>query len=183
MELSTDRLRLRRWTAADRAPFAALNADPEVMEYFMRPLNRSESDQFVDRIEAQFERTGFGLWAVDDPDGFIGFVGLSVVPSELPCAPAVEIGWRLARHAWGRGYATEAAMAVVDHARLLRLGSLVSFTSAVNVRSLRVMERIGMTHDPEDDFDSPFVPEGHVLRPHLLYRIDLGTGGSASPLG
>jgi ribosomal-protein-alanine N-acetyltransferase len=173
-ELRTERLLLRRWRRADRAPFAAMNADPEVMRYFPSALTPEDSDTFVDRIEAGFEKNGFGLWALEVvPAGeFIGFIGLAVPGFDAHFTPAVEIGWRLARPAWGHGYATEAARRALasgfsDHG----LTEVVSFTSLVNVRSQAVMRRIGMTHDPADDFDHPRLPAGHRLRRHVLWRL------------
>ena len=173
-ELRTERLVLRRWRDADREPFAALNADPEVMELFVRPLARDESDDMVDRIEATFDRDGYGLWAVEGlADGrFAGFVGLWPTPPELPFSPAVEVGWRLARHAWGAGLATEGARAALaDGFGRLGLDEVVSMTSVLNVRSQRVMEKLGMTRDPADDFEMPSVPVGHPIRNHVLYRL------------
>jgi ribosomal-protein-alanine N-acetyltransferase len=173
MNLHTDRLLLRHWRPEDRAPFAAMNADPEVMEHFLAPLTRAESDAFVDRIEGGFAERGFGLWAVEvrATGEFIGFTGLSVPSFEAHFMPAVEIGWRLARPAWGHGYASEAAR------RALRAGfddyglpEVVSFTTVTNVRSQAVMRRIGMTHDPADDFDHPRLPPGDRLQRHVLYR-------------
>jgi ribosomal-protein-alanine N-acetyltransferase len=172
--LRTDRLLLRRWTEADREPFAALNADPEVMEHFPAPLTRPESDAMIERVEARFAESGFGWWALEvaATGEFIGFTGLSVPRFQAHFTPAVEIGWRLARSAWGRGYATEAALRALGHAfEEARLDEVVSFTSAPNVRSQAVMRRIGMTRDPSDDFDHPLVPEGHRLRRHVLYRL------------
>jgi RimJ/RimL family protein N-acetyltransferase len=174
VELATERLRLRRWQARDRAPFAAMNADAEVMRHFPAPLSRTESDAFVDRIEDGFEANGWGLWAVEPRDGtdLIGFTGLARVDFDAPFAPAVEIGWRLARPAWGGGYATEAARAVAELAfGELGLDELVSFTAVANARSRAVMQRLGMTHDPAEDFDHPRVPEGHAARRHVLYRL------------
>jgi RimJ/RimL family protein N-acetyltransferase len=171
-ELRTERLVLRRWQEEDRAPFAALNADPEVMRYFPAPLTRAESDAMVDRIEARFAETGYGLWAVDAPGlGFIGFVGL--VWQSFPAAftPAVEVGWRLARSAWGRGYAPEAARAAMaDGLARIAIDEVVSMTAAINAPSRRVMEKIGLTHDPADDFVHPNLPADHHLQPHVLYR-------------
>lgn len=172
-ELRTERLLLRRWRRADRAPFAALNTDPEVMEHMTRLLTRAESDALVDRVEAGFEEHGFGWWAVEVPGvaRFVGFVGLSVPSFEAHFTPAVEVGWRLARPFWGCGYATEAAAAALaDGFGRVGLGEIVSFAVPANVRSVRVMERLGMTHDPADDFDHPWFPEGHRLRRHVLYR-------------
>ena len=171
--LRTARLWLRRWREADREPFAALNADPEVMEHFLDPLPRAASDLMVDRIEADFDRSGFGLWALEvvQTGQFIGFTGLSVPSFEAHFTPAVEVGWRLARSSWGHGYATEAARAALahgfDHAGL---PEIVSFTATTNHRSQAVMARIGMTRDPVDDFDHPRVPAGHRLSRHVLYR-------------
>jgi ribosomal-protein-alanine N-acetyltransferase len=173
MNLHTDRLLLRHWQPEDRAPFAALNADPEVMEHFPAQLTRAESDAFVDRIEAGFAERGFGLWAVEvrATGEFIGFTGLSVPSFDAPFTPAVEIGWRLARPAWGHGYASEAARrALKSGFDDYGLSEVVSFTSVTNVRSEAVMRRIGMTHDPADDFDHPRLPPGHRLQRHVLYR-------------
>jgi RimJ/RimL family protein N-acetyltransferase len=172
--LPTDRLLLRRWRPEDRAPFAALNADPEVMEHFPARLTRAESDAFVDRIEAGFAEHGFGLWAVEvqATGEFIGFTGLAVPSFDAPFTPAVEIGWRLARPAWGHGYASEAARGALDAAfTRYGLAEVVSFTSVDNVRSQAVMLRIGMTHDPADDFGHPRLPPDHRLHRHVLWRI------------
>lgn len=173
-ELRTDRLRLRRWREADRPPFARLNADPKVMEYFPSTLSRVESDAFVDWIEAFFDEHGFGLWAVEAVGvaDFIGFVGLNIPAFPAHFTPAVEVGWRLDRPYWGRGYATEAARAAVAFGfETLGLAEIVSFTAPANVRSRHVMERLGMTRDPAEDFDHPRLPEGHALRRHVLYRL------------
>ena len=173
-DLHTERLLLRRWCQADREPFARLNSDPVVMEYFPSALDRAESDAFVDRIEAGFDVRGYGLWAVEIPGeaDFIGFVGLALHDFPAHFTPAVEIGWRLARDYWGSGFATEAARtAIADGFERVGLGEIVSFTTAINVRSVAVMERLGMTHDPSDDFDHPRLPVGHHLRRHVLYRL------------
>jgi RimJ/RimL family protein N-acetyltransferase len=168
--IRTDRLLLRRWTDADREPFAALNADPEVMEHFPATLTRPQSDAVVDRIEAGFAERGWGLWAVEAPEGFVGFTGLSVPAFEADFLPAVEVGWRLARSAWARGYATEAASAALRYAfEEVHLTEVVSFTAATNTRSERVMQRLGMRRAGE--FDHPVLPQGHRLRRHVLYRI------------
>lgn len=174
VHIETPRLLLREWTDADAAPFAALNADPRVMEFFPKALDRTESDALMAWIRESLARQGFGPYAVETRHNgaFIGFTGLAVPGFEAPFMPAVEVGWRLARESWGSGYATEAAGAVVQHAfTTLQMDSLVSFTAEWNTRSRRVMEKIGMTRDPADDFDHPKVPVGHKLRRHVLYRI------------
>ena len=172
--LATERLLLRPWRDEDREPFAALNADPEVRRFFPSTLDRAASDAEAGRHAERVDRRGWGLWAVVvvGGDPFIGFVGLNEARFPAPFNPSVEIGWRLARHAWGRGYAPEAALAVLDHAfDVLGLEEVVSFTAVDNAPSRRVMEKIGMTRDPADDFDHPNVPEGHPLRAHVVYRI------------
>jgi RimJ/RimL family protein N-acetyltransferase len=172
-ELRTGRLLLRQWRDDDYAPFAALNADHEVMRHFPRTMSRAESDALADGQRGLIDERGWGLWAVEAGDeGFIGFVGLSIPRFEAHFMPAVEIGWRLARHGWGKGYATEAARAGLDFGfGELGLDEIVSFTAVVNDRSRRVMERLGMTHDPGEDFDHPVLPEGDTLRRHVLYRL------------
>lgn len=174
MNLTTERLLLRPWREADRAPFAMLNADPLVMEFFPACLDRAQSDAAADRIETHFARHGFGLWAVELPGvaPFIGFIGLSVPRFEAHFTPCVEIGWRLARTYWGKGYATEGARRALVHGfEQLQLTEIVSFTARDNIRSRAVMERIGMQRDPSDDFEHPALPQNHKLRPHALYRI------------
>ena len=172
--LRTPRLVLRQWRAADRAPFAAMNADPAVMAHFPATLTRAESDALADAIAAHHAARGFGLWALEIPDvtAFAGFVGLSVPGFTAPFTPCVEIGWRLAAAHWGRGYATEAARAVLAHAwDVVGLDEVVSFTTAGHARSRAVMTRLGMRYDPADDFDHPRLPPGHPLRRHVLYRV------------
>ncbi len=173
LDLQTDRLTLRRWRPSDRAPFSRINADPRVMEHFPAPLTPAESDLMIERIEAHFSRYGFGLWATElRPTGdFAGFIGLNIPTFETHFTPCVEIGWRLAPEFWGRGLATEGARAVLHHAfTRLSLAEVVAFTVPANHRSRRVMEKLGMTHDPADDFDHPRLQEGHPLRRHVLYR-------------
>lgn len=173
-ELHTGRLILRQWRAEDREPFARMNQDPVVMEHFPAMLSRAETDAMVDRIEAHFAEHGFGLWAAEirDSGTFIGYIGLAVPRFEAAFTPCVEIGWRLAREHWGRGLATEGARAAVRCAfDDLGLREIVSFTVPANVRSRRVMEKIGMTHDPADDFEHPLLAEGHPMRRHVLYRL------------
>jgi RimJ/RimL family protein N-acetyltransferase len=150
-----------------------MNSDPEVMKYFPSVLSREESDALADRIEAHFVTHGFGLWALEIPDlsRFAGIAGLLVPTFEAKFTPCVEIGWRLARAYWGYGYATEAASATLAFGfDELGLEQIVSFTVPGNARSRRVMEKLGMTHDPNDDFEHPSLPEGHALRRHVLYR-------------
>lgn len=165
-----DRWVLRSWTESDLEPFAAINADPEVMEFFPECLTREQSDQFAGRIIDSLEREGFGLWALDVDDRFAGFVGLNRTAFETPMGPHVEIGWRLARWAWGRGLATEAANAVQKHALDdLGLPEIYSFTTVKNIRSEAVMRRIGMTRRPDLDFDHPRTPGWWGCR-HIVYR-------------
>lgn len=172
--LRTARLVLRPWRPDDLDAFAALNADPAVMEHFPAPLDRAESDALAARIAAHFDRHGYGLWAVEEPGvcAFAGYVGLAWRDFPAPFTPAVEIGWRLARECWGRGYATEAGRRVLDFAfDEAGLDEVVSFTVPANRRSRAVMERLGLARDPDGDFDHPVLPDGHPLRRHVLYRI------------
>jgi ribosomal-protein-alanine N-acetyltransferase len=172
--LTTPRLLLRPWRDDDLSAFAALNADSRVMEFFPKLLSATESDELAAGIRANCESRGFGLWAVEILGGaaFIGFVGLSVPRFEAHFTPCVEIGWRLAYDHWNNGYATEAARAAARFAfEQLGLNEIVSFTVPENIRSRRVMERLGMAHDPADDFEHPVLPPGHRLRPHVLYRL------------
>jgi len=173
-EMRTARLLLRDWGEGDRAPFAALNADAKVMEHFPSTLSREASDRLVDAIVEGWEANGFGLWAMELLDGgaFLGFTGLSRPSFDAHFMPAVEVGWRLGRGAWGQGYATEAARAAMAFGfERVGLEEIVSFTVPANVRSQAVMRRLGMTHDPADDFDHPRLPPGHPLRRHVLYRL------------
>jgi RimJ/RimL family protein N-acetyltransferase len=175
--LRTERLVLRPWTEDDVEPFADMNADPEVMEHFPAPMSVDESRAMVGRIREHFDEHGYGLWAIEPRPGqpvvgFLGFVGLAVPRFEAAFMPCVEVGWRLRRAAWGHGYATEAARAAVDYGFSdLGLAEIVSFTTMRNARSRAVMERLGMSHDPAEDFEHPNVPEGHPVRPHVLYRL------------
>jgi RimJ/RimL family protein N-acetyltransferase len=179
-ELRTDRLLLRRWLPSDRTPFAVLNADPRVMEHFPSVLSREESDAGAARIEAHFEQHGFGSWAVEIANvvPFAGFIGLTIPRFTAHFTPCVEIGWRLAAACWGHGYATEGARAALAFGfEALGLGEIVSFTVPANIRSRRVMEKIGMSHDRAGDFEHPALPEGHPLRRHVLYRVGRSRGG------
>jgi RimJ/RimL family protein N-acetyltransferase len=173
-EIRTERLLLRRWRESDLEPFAEMNADPIVMEYFPTSLTRHASDALVARFRDQFDRLGYSLWAVEvlGKAPFIGYVGLSVPRFVAHFTPCVEVGWRLAHAHWGRGYATESARAVLDFAfDVVGLHEIVSFTVPANERSRAVMERLGMVRDPADDFDHPLLPESHPLRRHVLYRL------------
>jgi RimJ/RimL family protein N-acetyltransferase len=175
--IRTDRLLMRRWRDADRAPFAALNADPEVMRYFPATLDRATSDSLVHTIEARFDRQGFGLWALEvaDTAEFIGFTGLNQMPSGVPGAGGMEVGWRLARPAWHQGYATEAATAAVDVAfNGAGLPELWSMTAVLNEPSQAVMRRLGMTRYTY--FDHPRIDPGHPLRRHVVYRLERPAG-------
>jgi 3-dehydroquinate dehydratase/shikimate dehydrogenase len=172
--IKTDRLLLRSWCEQDLAPFAELNADPRVMQYFQGLKSRQESDQSVQLMSQHINRCGWGFWAVCliQTGEFIGFIGLEDVYFKAPFTPAVEIGWRLAFDYWGKGYATEGALASLQYGfETLKLEEIVSFTAVQNMRSRAVMGRIGMTHDPKDDFDDPKLPEGHCLRRDVLYRL------------
>ena len=174
IELETPRLILRRWKASDREPFARLNADPRVMRYFPSTLSQAESDEMAERIQRRIAERGWGLYAAElrSTGDFIGFIGLSMPGFEAHFTPCVEIGWRLAAEFWNRGLATEGAQAVAAHAfEKWRLAEIVSFTTEQNLPSRRVMEKIGMTHDPLDDFDHPRLAVNHPLRRHVLYRL------------
>lgn len=168
--LETPRLVLRTWEDADLEPFAALNADPEVMRFFASVVDRAGTQASMDRQRESWEQNRFCLWVVEDRTGaFLGFTGLAVPRFEASFTPCVEIGWRLVRRCWGQGYAPEAAAACLGYAfHTLGLPSVVSFTAAVNQPSRRVMEKLGMVF--EGSFDHPSLPEGHALRPHVLFR-------------
>ena len=180
---STPRLLLRPWRDADRAPFAALNADAQTMAFFATPVSREASDASIDAWQAQFAQQGFSNWAVERRDSheFIGFVGLTVPRRVLPFSPCVEIGWRLARAHWGQGYATEAARTVLRAGfAQIGLASIVSFTTLMNLPSRAVMERIGLI-DAQQNFEHPGVPEGHAFRMHCLYRLSREEWQAAQP--
>ena len=172
-QLQTERLVLRQWKDDDLWPFAEMNADPEVMEYFPAPLTPEQSADMMGVQESLLDAGKPALFAAEvwATGTFIGFIGLAVPRFEAPFTPCVEIGWRLARSAWGQGYATEGADAVLKYGFVtLGLPEIVSFTSEGNQRSRAVMERLQMTHDPAEDFDHPSVPPGHPLARHVLYR-------------
>lgn len=172
--IETERLILRQWKESDRDVFAELNGSHENMAFFPRPFTREESDAFIDKTISLINQNGFGLFAVEikETSEFIGFTGLNRPTYQTHFTPCVEIGWRIHQRFWGKGYATEAALGVLDFAfQELKLEEVVSFTSHLNIPSIKVMERIGMIHDPKGDFNHPNVEEGHKLRPHTLYRI------------
>lgn len=172
--LETKRLRLRDWRGDDFEPFATMNADERVMEFYPATLNRQESDAFAGRCQDRLRKNGFGLYAAEakSTGTFIGYVGFSEADFSAPFTPAIEIGWRLAQFAWGKGYASEAATACLAHGfAQLGLEEVVSFAATGNDRSVAVMERIGMSRNPAEDFDHPNLPDGHPLRRHVLYRI------------
>lgn len=176
--LETDRLILRRWRAADRPAFAAMNADPEVMRHFARTLLRDESHALLGRIQDHFAEHGYGLGAVERKSdrALIGMVGLAAARFDAPVCPAVEVGWRLARPYWGRGYATEAAAAWMAYGfGTLGLREIVAFVVPDNAPSQAVMTRLGMRRDPARDFEHPALPEGHRLRPHWLFAVERGS--------
>jgi RimJ/RimL family protein N-acetyltransferase len=171
--IKASRLILREWRDSDLDAFAALNADPRVREFFPSVLTRAESAASIERMRAHAAEHGFGFWCIEVPGvaDCVGMCGLANAYFEAPFTPCVEIGWRLAHEHWGHGYASEAAQAALDHGFLtLHLPEIVAFAVVANARSRRVMERIGMTYNPADDFDHPALPPGHPLRRHVLYR-------------
>lgn len=172
--LETPQLILRSWKESDFEPFSRINADSRVMKFFPKILNRVESDQMVEKIRNHFNQHGFGFYAIEikTTHQFIGFVGLAVPRFEAAFMPCVEIGWRLDAEFWNQGFATEAATGVLAYAfKELNLKEVVSFTSELNLASRRVMEKLGMTHNPADDFDHPSLLSEDRLRHHVLYRI------------
>jgi RimJ/RimL family protein N-acetyltransferase len=172
--LTTERLVLRSWRDSDIAPVTAMFADPIVMRYFLGTRDAVYSEKWVAGVRAHFDRTGFGIWAVEAPGvaSFIGFAGLSTVPDTMPACPGVEIVWTLAEAYWRRGYATEAARsALADGFGRLGLDEIVAFTAAVNKPSRGVMTKIGMRRDEREDFLHPRIPKGNELGPHVLYRM------------
>jgi 3-dehydroquinate dehydratase / shikimate dehydrogenase len=174
MEIETERLILRQWRASDFEPFAKMNKDPRVREFFSSISTEEESNKSAKILSTSIEERGWGFWAVSVPNvsEFIGFIGLQPIPFTAHFTPAVEIGWRLAYDFWGFGYATEGAKAALRYGfEELNLEEIVSITTVANMRSRNVMEKIGMTHVPEDDFDHPNLPDGHNLKRHVLYRI------------
>jgi RimJ/RimL family protein N-acetyltransferase len=180
----TERLLMRRWRDSDRAPFAALNGDPETMRYFPGTLDRTTSDAFVEVIEARFAQHGYGLWALEvvQTGEFIGFTGLNPMPDGVPGAGGTEIAWRLARHSWHNGYATEAARAALTLAfGAAGLAEIWSFTSVLNEPSQAVMRRIGLIEVAR--FDHPRIAPGHPLRPHVTYHLSALADATSRPAG
>lgn len=169
--IETERIVLREWEERDFEPMCAINQDPRVMEFFPRFIGPDQTKQFIEKVERHLDEKGYSLYAAEVEGRFIGFIGLLDVDFEAHFTPAVEIGWRLAHDAWGKGYATEGAHAVLkDGWNRLGLEEIVSFATEGNWRSRRVMERIGMVRNPQDDFDTPKLPQNHPLKHHVLYR-------------
>lgn len=167
-------IKLRQWQEADRDFFAAMNADPQVMEFLLKRLDREESDHLFNRIKNHIEKKGWGLWAVDFDGELAGWTGLNAPRFESHFTPCFEIGWRLAPRFWGKGIATRAARQALQIGfEEIGIKEIVSFTTLQNIRSVRVMEKIGMIRDNEGDFDHPMVPGEHALLRHLLYRLSL----------
>ena len=172
--IETPRLVLRNWLQSDRPAFAAMSADPEVMKFFPKAMNRSESDAVVDKLTSTIAADGFGFWAAEDKRSheFIGFIGLMMTPWPARFTPCMEVGWRLARKFWGQGLASEGARGALHHSfEIIGRDEVVSFTAATNLKSIAVMQRLGMTHNPEDDFAHPRLAEDHPLSRHVLYRM------------
>lgn len=170
----TERLILRAFRDEDREPWAAMNADPQVMRHFPATLSREEADAVIDRVNGKIADTGVGFWALErKSDGqFLGFAGLNCIAHEtLPIFGEWEVGWRLARHAWGQGYASEAGGFALDHGfRAMGLKRIVAYTARTNLPSERVMQRLGMERRADMDFDHPAVPDGHPVKPHIVYE-------------
>ena len=174
IELKTERLLLRQWRSEDYTAFSKMNEEPDVMEFYPATLTQKESDAMADKIKNLIEKNGWGFWAVEliDESQFIGFVGLYEPAYILPVTPCVEIGWRLDKNYWGKGYATEAAMAALNFGfSELDLKEIFSFTSINNFKSRAVMERLNM-YNTNQNFEHPIIPENNPLREHVLYKID-----------
>ncbi len=174
--IKTDRLILRPWHEGDLQTFAELNADTRVMEHFPSIRTFKETVKEYESIQEHFKTHGYGWWAVSEKDKtkFIGFIGLRYIDFPAPFTPAIEVAWRLKFDYWGKGYATEGAIASLDYGfKVLKLPEIISFTSVSNIRSQAVMERIGMHHDPKDDFNHPKLSNEHKLSRHVLYRIGI----------
>ncbi len=174
IHIETERLILREWKEEDKAPFARMNADPMVMEFFPRRLTENDSNHLVDRFQKHFETSGFGFYAVElkKTGDFMGFAGLQAVEMAVPFTPAVEIAWRLDYEYWGKGYATEAAQTVLGHGFTeLKLKEIVAYAVHDNSRAIKLIEKIGMKRDPKMDFDYPHLPKDHPLGRFVLYRM------------
>lgn len=172
--MKTERLILRPWKLEDLEPLARMNRDPQTMEYLLAPLTFEESAARLDVYKRHVEEHGWGLWAVSVPgvSDFIGWIGLWPIGFDAHFTPAIEVGWRLLPQFWGKGYATEGSRAALKYGfETLKLNEIVSITVPANVRSWRVMQKIGMHTDPKDNFDHPKVPVGHPLKKHVLYRL------------
>lgn len=172
IEILTPRLKLREWKEEDKETFFKLNSDPRVMEFMPKLLSKKESDQLVESIKLKFKENGYSFFAVEllEDKSFIGFIGLSIPKFDTFFTPCVEIGWRLAYNYWGKGYATEGAKECINYGfSKLNLSEIVSFTASQNIRSCKVMERIGMKYI--DEFNHPVLPKGHPLEKHVLYKI------------
>ncbi len=177
--LHTQRLILRPWRPSDLFPFAQINADPQVMEFYPETLSQIQSDALAEKIQKDFAERGYGFWAVEVPgvSDFIGYIGLNYWNLEAPFAPCIDIGWRLGSPYWGKGYATEGAKAALHHGfEILKFPEIVSMATIKNIRSHRVMQRLGMTNDPAENFQHPKLPLGHPLSWRVLYRCRHGKG-------
>lgn len=173
-EIKTSRLILRPWKKEDLEPLCRLNSDSHVMEFLLTPLSHEESKARLDVYSRHISDNGWGLWAVSVPgvSDFIGWIGLWPISFESHFTPAIEVGWRLLPEFWGYGYATEGAKAALQYGfDILKLDEIVAITVPANVRSRRVMEKLGMHTDPSDNFEHPKVPAGHPLKEHVLYRL------------
>lgn len=171
--IATARLRLRQWTDEDVAPWAQMNADPRVMEFFVTTTPRERSFELAALMREDIAKNGYGWFVMErrDAPGFAGVIAIDDIHYDMPFRPLREIGWRLPVESWGHGYATEAAQATLQFAfEQLRWPEVVAMTAIINARSRRVMEKLGMTHDPSEDFDHPRVPDGHPIKRHVLYR-------------
>jgi len=169
----SERLRFRRWSEADKLPFAQMNADDEVMKYFPNKLTRAASDAFIGRIEKHFEEFGYGLWAVEvkETGVFIGYIGFYQATFEADFTPCIEIGWRLSRESWNEGYATEGAKACLDYGfKELKFSEVYSFTSVINIKSINVMKKIGL--EKVGEFNHPRLEQGNPLRAHVVYKLE-----------
>ncbi|MFA6119189.1 MAG: GNAT family N-acetyltransferase [Parachlamydiales bacterium] len=173
--LTTKRLILRHWRESDLIAFSKMNADPRVMEFFPKTLSKAESDEIAKKLIKELKEKDYGLWAVEAKNiaPFIGFIGLHSTDYDTSFTPCIEIAWRLAYEHWNKGYATEGAKEALDYGfNKLKLKEIVSFTAIKNLRSRKVMEKLGMVHNPKDDFNHPKLPLDHPLSLHVLYRLN-----------